>query len=89
MNPDTPVRFTTNIDCCKVFMNTISGLPISKINPIIGDRVRVYKDSGLEIYLKVVGRVWKMTNGSNPVLECELHLENGWTIPQLEKAIRS
>jgi hypothetical protein len=85
----TPVRFTTNIDCCKRYMGNISGLPLDRINPAIGDRVRVYKDSALHVWLKVVGRRWTMTNGAQPVLECELHLEDGWTIPMLEKALRS
>lgn len=82
------VQFRTNIDCCKKFMGNISGLPLSTINPIVGDRVRVYHDTQIEVWLQVVGRNWRMTNGTNPVLECELHLETGWTIPMLEKHLK-
>lgn len=79
-------EFRTNIDCCKKFMNYISGL---SIQPMLGDRVRVYSDTVLEVWLKVVERRWTMTNGADPVLTCELHLEEGWTIPKLEAVLRS
>ncbi len=82
------VEFRTNIDCCRRFMGNISYLPLAHINPLVGDRVRVYYDSELEVWLKVVTRNWIMTNGSSPVLICDLHLESGWTIPMLERALR-
>ena len=68
--------FRTNIDCMKRFMGNISGLPIE---PSVGDLVRVYKDSELEVYLQVVERTWTFhnwttTGGSDPKLTCELHL---------------
>jgi hypothetical protein len=68
--------FSTNIDCMKRFMGNISGLPIE---PSVGDLVRVWKDSELEVYLQVVARTWTFTNGSDPHLTCELHLpKHNW-----------
>lgn len=74
-----PCRFMTNIDCMKKFMPNISGLPI---NPAVGDLVRVYKDSELEVYLRVESRSWTFVNGAEPELTCDLHLAPGWTLPQ-------
>jgi hypothetical protein len=71
-----PCTFKTNIDCMKRFMSNISGLPIS---PNVGDLIRVYHDTQLEIDLEVVDRRWVFTNGSNPQLFCDLHLpKNRW-----------
>ena len=67
-------RFRTNIDCMKKFMANISGLPIE---PQVGDLVQVYKDSEIEVELKVVERHLTFAN-SNPQLTCELHLPSYW-----------
>lgn len=83
------VNFTTDIDCCKKFMANISGLSVTTINPLVGDRVLVYRDTGLDVYLVVVGRRWTLTNGSKPVLHCELHLLPGCNISMIEKVLRS
>lgn len=86
---NTTVTFHTNVDCCIKFMNNISGLPNDGINPLVGDLIRVYHDSDLEIYMKVVDRTWRMTDGANPQLTCELWLTTGWTIPLFEEMLRS
>lgn len=83
------VKFHTNIDCCKRYMGCISGLSVAAINPLVGDTVLVYHDSAIDVYLKVVDRRWTMTNAATPILHCELHLLDGWTIPRLETFLRS
>lgn len=72
METHTPVRFETNIDCCKRFMKGNSNLALKSINPQVGDTVRVYHDSEFELWMPVVSRRWYLTNGSTPVLICEL-----------------
>jgi hypothetical protein len=62
-------KFHTSVDCVKRFMGAISGLSIA---PIVGDLVRVYHDSEIEIQMQVIGRTWEFTNGASPVLICEL-----------------
>ena len=80
-------QFRTNVDCAKRFMSSISGLEIS---PLVGDLVRVYNDSDCEINMVVVGRTWKFTNGSDPILVCELHVPPPWkTVPEFEKILNS
>ena len=82
------VNFRTNVDCCKRFMANISGLPLDAINPLIGDKVRVYHDSEFEIWMTVAERSWFLTNGTSPVLECYLSLGPHTTIPDFEKMLR-
>lgn len=87
---ETPVNFRTNIDCCKIFMQQNSGLPLSKINPSIGDLIRVYHSSDFEIEMKVIDRRWKLTNGSNPELNIYLAFPNGFDkITEFEKILKN
>jgi hypothetical protein len=66
----------------------ISGFPVTAVNPSVGDLVLVYSDSSLELYLKVVGRKWKLAKGVDPTLVCELHLPDYFkTIADLEKVV--
>jgi hypothetical protein len=85
----TVVRFTTSIDCCKKFMSGINGLPLSYINPMVGDMVRVYHSSDFEIEMKVFSRKWITINGSQPVLYVSLVLTDFWNIPEFENMLRS
>lgn len=85
---ETSVQFRTNLDCCKKFMNNISGLPLSLINPLVGDRILVYHDSSFDLYMNVVERTWHMENGSVKNLVCELHMSGGFeSISQLQKTL--
>jgi len=68
----TPVIFHTKVNHCARFMRQNSGLPIESINPLVGDLVRIYHDSAIAIHMKVLIRSWELTNGSMPVLLCEL-----------------
>lgn len=85
----TVVNFRTQIDCCRKYMGQNSGLQLSSINPLVGDSVRVYHDSKFEIWMKVIERSWVLINGSSPVLECYLGLQNGWTIPDFEQVLKN
>jgi hypothetical protein len=71
------VTLHTNIDCCKQFMRTSSGLSTERFNPQIGDWIRVYHHTGFEIEMQVIERRWKLTNGSSPELHCWLGKPNG------------
>lgn len=82
------VTFRTNIDCCKLFMSSISGLTVERINPLVGDRIQVYRDSEFIVDMKVVDRYWTMTNGSELQLEVWLGLTGGWTIPGFAAMMR-
>lgn len=84
----TTVKFLTNIDCCKRFMNQNSGLPLERINPLIGDYIRVYHDTGFEVSMKVVERKWVLTNGTSPELHVWLASPNGFSIPEFEKVLK-
>lgn len=82
------VTFQTNVDCCKQFMGNISSLPIGEINPLVGDKVRVYHDNKFELYMQVKERTWTWNKGwtndsSHPVLVCYLGPCEGWSIAKL------
>ena len=85
---ETPVLFVTSIDCCQKFMSQNSGMSIHRINPMIGDSVRVFHDSKFEIWMKVLSRKWQLTNGSTPQLIVSLGLPDGYTVPQFEEEMR-
>ena len=85
---ETPVLFTTSIDCCRLFMNSNSGMPLHRINPMVGDLFRVNQDSKLQIWMKVLSRKWLLTNGSTPELIVSLGLPDGYTIPEFEEEMR-
>lgn len=83
------VQFITNVDMCKRFMGQISGLPLDRINPAVGDLVRVYHDTEFTLYMPVIERRWIMDNGTNPRLWCYLGCPLGLTIPGIEEVLRN
>jgi hypothetical protein len=67
-------------------MANISGMPIE---PQVNDLVLVYRDSGIELYLKVVQRTWWIAYSEQKLI-CELHLPNHIPdIATLEKFLTS
>jgi len=83
----TPVKFHTNIDCCKPFMCNISG--IHDFNPLVGDYVRVYHNSNFEVEMKVAERHWKFIDGASPELHCWLNAPNAMSIPDFIISLRN
>lgn len=84
----TTVRLTTNIDCCKIFMQRNSGLLLSRFNPQVGDTVRVYHDSEFVLYMQVGERRWELTNGSSPELVCVMVPDLYWNSKPLSEFIK-
>lgn len=79
------VEFTTKIDVCKRFMYSISGQSLEKINPLVGDLVRVYHDTDFQLFMPVTERKWVITNGETTRLYCYLDLPRGYSIPEFTR----
>ena len=69
-------KFRTNVDCCKRFMDRVSQ-QFSDSQPLVGDRIDVYKTRDKVVELEVCGRRIT-TEFDKPVLEVELHLTRFW-----------
>jgi len=71
-------------------MSMVLGLlPLNRINPMVGDSVRVYHDTKFEIWMKVQSRKWQLTNGSSPKLIVELGLPDCYeTLLDFEEDMR-
>ncbi len=79
--------FRTNINCVKHFMNNISGL---NLDPKINDNVEIYRDSDCKIVMTIISRTWTFTNGSQPVLVCQLDVPSNFqSISEFEKYVES
>ena len=85
---DTPVKFRTNIDCCKRFMGKLSDIPLRLVDPQFRDLILVYHDTEFRLELQVVSRHWELDTADRPILICELWLDDFWTKAGLDKFIQ-
>lgn len=76
--------FHTNIDCAKGFVRQLP--ETYQTGYQVGDQIQVFKEKGGELYMKVVGRSWKMDSTLQVELGLSYHFQ---TISEMEKFITS